>query len=461
MTGTLVVPDQPTIFERGDRIYFTAPVQGFTPSDGQIEEYAFSTQVRKQAPNENLLWLKGQYVEADQPNANGAQWRADDIAVKSLTPMLMPVTVMHDPRTAVGTIADAKLRTPDRDQVQRARIDTILAVWEHRFPEVAAEVKANLELGQLMQSMECFSPWYECSSCSMVFHKLPGGQERAQWCEHLQASEGGLVASEQQTTAWRILGDVCFTGVGLIYGTRGARGALSTAHLEEFQEEVAAHHEKVHTDTARTARSHRMGLVQIDEQELATLRRERDEARDKVRDAEAAKADAERKVEEAEAAQKKAEDDKAAAEKEKSELEEQARATQLKDKRIGELGEGFKTKLGDFTRGRLEEQAGSLSDEDWDARLKELEETAGVKRDAKKDEAAGSGGTSGGSSEEAGGSGETPEGFTSEEVAKFVGRSGGNGQPGNGDQAHPAARSAVVGSLVRSMRPKRETAEKS
>jgi hypothetical protein len=34
--------------------------------------------------------------------------------------MLMPVTVMHDPRTAVGTIADVKLLTPEKDGVPRA-----------------------------------------------------------------------------------------------------------------------------------------------------------------------------------------------------------------------------------------------------------------------------------------------------------------------------------------------------
>ena len=45
---------------------------------------------------------------------------------------------------------------------------------------------------------------------------------------------------------------------------------------------------------------------------------------------------------------------------------------------------GFMAKLGDFTKTRLQEQASKLSDEDWDNRLKELEETASVRRDAGK-----------------------------------------------------------------------------
>jgi hypothetical protein len=43
-------------------------------------------------------------------------WTAGELAIKGLTPMLMPVTVMHDPRTAVGAIADLALRTPEKRQ---------------------------------------------------------------------------------------------------------------------------------------------------------------------------------------------------------------------------------------------------------------------------------------------------------------------------------------------------------
>jgi hypothetical protein len=289
----LALPDRrEQIFERGDRIYMTAPVQVFTPQDQQVEEYAFAAQVKKTAPNENIVWLKGQYVEADNPNLNGAQWRADEIAIKSLTPMLMPVTVMHDPRTAVGTIADVQLLTPEKDGVKRARIETVLALWGHRFHDAVDEAVANAQAGTLMQSMECFSPWYECSDCGQVFHKLPGGAEQANWCSHLQASRptGGYLASaeEQASNASRILGDVTFTGTGLIYGSRGARGALPEANLEMFQEELASLHETAHSATAQSSLpivttanggSSSMGLVQIEQSELDLLRKERDDAK--------------------------------------------------------------------------------------------------------------------------------------------------------------------------------------
>ncbi len=378
-------------FERGDRIYLVAPVQKFTPTDQQQEEFAFASLVKRSAPNENIVWFKGQYVEADKPNANGAMWRSDELAIKSLTPMLMPVTVMHDPRTAVGTIADVKMLTPDKDGVPRARIDTVLALWGHRFPEAVNEAQINAEQGTLMQSMECYSPWYECSVCGSVYHKLPGGAEQAMWCAHLKRSNpsAGFVdlGHDQSADASRILGDVTFTGTGLIFGTRGARGAYSEAHLEsEFQDELAAHHTNVHTSTSTSPRSERMGLVQIEDTELAALRTERDTAK-----AEAAKVPtltqekiaAEQAAEAAEAAKTAAETAKAAVEAELKTAQETTAKAQLKESRWGSLGDDFVAKLGDFTKGRLQEQAGTLDDAEWDNRLKELEESTAVKRDAK------------------------------------------------------------------------------
>jgi len=394
------VPTTQGFFEDGDRIYLQTPVQKFTPTEQQIEEYAFSSAVKQKAPNENIVWFSGRYVEADRANRNGAQWNSSELAIKSLTPMLMPVTVMHDPRTAVGTIADVKHLTPERDGIPRPRIDTVLALWGHRFPEAVAEAEQNASAGTLMQSMECYSPWYECSVCHSVFHKLPGGAEQANWCEHLRASRpnGGTsdfvpLGPAQDSNASRILGDVCFTGTGLIFGTRGAQGAYSEAHLDEFARQVRSFHYAAHVATSTPPRSEQsMGLVQIEQSELDLLRRERDDARSesadhkkRADDAEAKVTDLEPKLESAEAAKTAAETKASEAEAKVQTLEEQANVATLKSTRWDGLGNQFVAKLGDFTKGRLQEQAGTLSDEDWDNRLKELEETTAVQRDAKDD----------------------------------------------------------------------------
>jgi hypothetical protein len=447
---------EPRIYERGDKIILLSKVQRFTPQASEIEEYAFSQAVKKNAPNENLVWLKGQYVEADNPNANGAMWSAQELSIKSLTPMLMPVTVMHDPRTAVGTIADVKMLTPERDKVKRARIDTVLALWGHRFPEAVDEALANAEAGTLMQSMECFSPWYACSECSQVFHKLPHGAEQAMWCSHLKASRpsGGspdfmpLGTRDQDANASRILGDVTFTGTGLIFGSRGARGAYSEAYLENFGDELAMFHQSVHHNTASAEPTPRrtagMSLVQIEDSELANLRKERDDAKTEATAAKQAQQEAERKVEETEAAKVKAEEEKAEAVKERDTLKESVAQAELKEKRWGALGSGFVAKLGDTTKANLQRDASKLDDTAWDTRLAEVEELAGVKRDAKAEGGEGGSGSGGGGGEGGGGDSQARDTFTLEQIAQAQGLTAG-GQP---QPVGDAERRSVVGSLA-------------
>lgn len=159
-------------------------------------------------------------------------------------------------------------------------------------------------------------------------------------------------------------------------------------------------------------------------------------------EAEQAKADVERKVEELETAKVKAEQDLEQAKKDLDEAKEESRKAELASERLTSLGKGFKDKLGEFTSKRLEEQATSLSDEEWDARLTELEEMAEVKRDEGKSED---------ESGETKGKGKDGE-FSREEVARAKVGSGDNG--GNGTEPSPEERRSLVGSLI----PKRDKA---
>jgi hypothetical protein len=369
------------VFERDRKVYLVGAVAPISPSSTEVEEYAFAGPLRSQAPNENIVWMRGQYVEADKPNLNGAEWASEELAIKALTPMLMPVTVMHDPSTAVGLIADTKLLTREGAGVPRSRIDTTLGLWAHRFPEVVEEAMHNYRNGALMQSMECMYSHYDCAACGASFPNLPERAERVNWCAHLKAS-----ANER---AARRLRDITFTGTGLIFGSRGAKGAYSEAHLEVFQEEVAEFHERAHSAGRgkRKRRARNMDTIEIDRSEYDSLKAAAArvpelEAKAAGAETEAAKVpELERKVEQAETEKVAAETRATSAEAKVSEHEEAARTATLASERLGKLGGGFTAKLGEFTKSRLSAQAGALSDEDWDARLQELEETAGVKRD--------------------------------------------------------------------------------
>lgn len=125
-----------------------------------------------------------------------------------------------------------------------------------------------------------------------------------------------------------------------------------------------------------------MGLVQIEDTELAALRKERDDAKLQVTTLSDEKRELTTKVEKAEADKVTAEAAKTTADAEVTKLKADAETAGLKDKRIKALGAGFMAKLGDTSKTVLNDLAAKASDDEWDLALKEREEMAGVKRDA-------------------------------------------------------------------------------
>jgi hypothetical protein len=436
-----------SIREHGDHVYITCPVGPYEPEPSEIEAFAFASDLRSAAPNPKILWLRGQYVEADQPNRNGDQWTAGELAIKALTPVLMPITVMHDLRSAVGTIADARLLTPTEHQVPRARIDTTLAVWAHRFPEVAEECRINARQGTLMASMECIAPTYDCSVCGVMMQRGPNWER--EW--HAHVAEHTVASANVERSPSRILRAVLFTGVGLIFGTRGARGAMPTAQLEV--EELAAIHREAHEGTT-TKRPRRRNTVEIEDSKYEGMVAGKAEADGKVNDLTAKLQEAERKIETLEAAKLKAEEERNAFKLAAEQAEEKARVGAMRDERLAVLGTGFRAKLDklETTAKRVKDQAATLSDEDWTARLEELEETLGVKRDAQLDAAAtGNGGGQGGTADPLAGLLDRTAVQTSAVGAEIT------AGEHTGDAPTPERRQSVMGGLVR--RPKRETAK--
>lgn len=372
-----------SIKEYGDHVYITCPVGLYEPEQAELESFAFAADLRSAAPNPKILWLRGQYVEADAANRNADQWTAGELSIKALTPVLMPITVMHDLRSAVGTIADARLLTPEADKVPRARIDTALAVWEHRFPEIADECRANAGQGTLMQSMECMSPYYDCSVCGQMLRRTANWQK--DWAAHIGGHDTSAANSERPPS--RILRNVTFTGVGLIFGTRGARGAMPDAHLEV--EELAAMHREAHASTAptRSKRQRRKGFMEIEDAKYEALVAAKADAEAKVTEATTKLAASEKQVETLEAEKVKAEGERDAHKVAAETAKEAVRVAAMKDDRMAALGTGFRAKLDklETTAKRVAEQAATMTDEDWIARLEELEETLSIKRDAKLD----------------------------------------------------------------------------
>jgi hypothetical protein len=434
--------------EQGDRIYIQSPVGLYTPEPAEIESFAFAEDVKKLAPNPEILWMQGRYVEADKANSNGDEWAAGEIALKQLTPTLMPITVMHDLRSAVGTIASTDLRLPKDDaSVPRARLETTLALWAHRFKDIAEEAKINAQQGTLMQSMECKSSSYECSVCGQLYQFMADRSDKERWCSHLK---GEVDASGTKLQGARRLRSVVFTGTGLIFGTRGARGAYSEAHVDV--EALAEFHAKARDGKRQSPRPRRKAnVMEIEDKDYQALVAEKTSAESKVTELTAAAAEKDKALEKAEADKVKAEEE-AKAEKERADkAEETARVATLRDERMEALGAGFTAKLAklEATNKRVLAQAGTLSDEDWTARLEELEETLSVKRDAKAEE--------GGEPEDKDGddADESTAGlmFDRKDAAGADLTASANGNGGGSATPSREARQSVVGGLIKPRKP--------
>jgi len=386
------------------RLYLNSPLRVFEPSEDEISSFQFAHSAMQTAPNEKILWLQGEYVDGDVPNRNGQMWTSDEVSIKSVTARLMPVTLMHDMRTAVGVIADTRLATGEQSdgKPSGARLSTVLAIWAHRFPEAAQEILHNNNMGTLMQSQECDSPSYECSSCNQVFVKPV---DESSHCDHLKSGE-----------ASRTLRDVTFTGTGLIFGSRGAEGANPNAQLDMVMAEVArwsdakngVEKQKQETSNVETIEIKRS---EYDELKARPTREDFDAMKDKATEAEASRDEAVKAHEAAEVAKKAAEDAKAEADKELASLKTEAEADEMAKERMEAVDAELAGALPESIKGRLEKQARSMSDDEWSERITELSELVKVEPKSKE-------------------GGQT---FTSEEISKF------NGQGKNGDTSVDAS----------------------
>lgn len=361
-----------TLLQRNDRIYLTAPVEVYKPSDDEVASFSNIETVKRMAPNSNLLWLRGLYT-SEGGNRNRQAWTREELAIKSLTPNLMPVTIMHDFRTAVGVIAHTHLQIPEETAAanEPAYIETVLAIWAHRFPEIAEEVMMNHEAGSLMQSMECEAPEYSCSECSAHFVKPV---DPADHCEHIQSGN-----------ADRTLHNVTFTGSGLIFGTRGRVGAHPDANLNVLAEVAEWSDARSNSNTKRSKTvSDNITITKAEYDELQAAKAkvaDLDTAREKV-EAEKARADeAETKATEAEAKAVEAEQEAASLREKVEAFETEKAEAELASKRLSEMPKELAEKLqkAEATQKLTARKARTLDDDEWQAEVASLTEVFGVK----------------------------------------------------------------------------------
>jgi hypothetical protein len=134
----------------GAKTILTARATVITDPDQMTREVASA--FKKVGANKHFLWVQGNYVEANQPNGNGAFWTADDLQVGEPTVDHGPVNMLHQERHIIGTITGSQLvrEAASAD----AHIVSQSAIWKFLFPGETAAIERASQIGQLYQCVD-------------------------------------------------------------------------------------------------------------------------------------------------------------------------------------------------------------------------------------------------------------------------------------------------------------------
>lgn len=158
---------------------------GRTLITGPIREIAMA--------NAGFTYLRGRFVEADTPNANGAMWTTADLELGQNTVAGGPLNWLHDDRKIIGSLLDGNL-VAGREQSAAGgenlignHIETTAAVWRFLFPQQTDAIEKAAKDHGLYFSMECISRQVACvgeTGCGEQFDY--GDYDAGNVCSHLR-----------------------------------------------------------------------------------------------------------------------------------------------------------------------------------------------------------------------------------------------------------------------------------
>lgn len=143
--------------------------------------------------NQGFTYLRGRFVEADTPNANGALWTTEDLQLGEVTVAGGPLNWLHDETSIIGSLLDGQMvnaREAAADGGIGNHIVATAAVWRFLFPEQAAIIEKAAAGGDLYFSMECVSRQVACvdtpgrPGCGEAFDY--GDYDAGRTCAHLR-----------------------------------------------------------------------------------------------------------------------------------------------------------------------------------------------------------------------------------------------------------------------------------
>jgi len=127
--------------------------------------------------NPFIQWIAGDFVEAENPNANTQYWTAGDLELADYSIKYAPLNMVHKFRQPIGFYAATKVVKLEKDAAAQSvtlekpaetagtlKIQALSGLWSHIFPFEAAQVEAADEASLLFYSMECRGTHLICGS---------------------------------------------------------------------------------------------------------------------------------------------------------------------------------------------------------------------------------------------------------------------------------------------------------
>lgn len=228
------------VTEVGDRVLVTAKLGLVSSVDDVPRDMAARWEQGSKA-NPHNLYLQGRFVEAENPNRNGAFWTADDLAYGEHSVANGPLNILHDLGAIVGCFTDGRLYKPDGSareaagETTRPHIVAQAVLWQSIFPKAASVIRAQAEVGQLYFSMEAVSQSVSCETSADG--RRQGCGKNFPW-EVAQGDARGACEHLQNRTSQRHMVNPTFVGGALIIPP--GRPAWADADIEVIQTEAAA-----------------------------------------------------------------------------------------------------------------------------------------------------------------------------------------------------------------------------
>lgn len=179
---TTTTQDAPAF--QAEKAFVVQAESGRTVITGPMREIAMA--------NQGFTYLRGRFVEADNPNGNGAMWTTDDLQLGEATVAGGPLNWLHDESQIIGSLLDGQLVAGREAAAQGIgnHISATAAVWRFLFPQQADTIERAAKDHDLYFSMECVSRQVACvdtpgrPGCGEAFDY--GDYDAGRTCAHLR-----------------------------------------------------------------------------------------------------------------------------------------------------------------------------------------------------------------------------------------------------------------------------------